>query len=230
MRVDPTGMVDWKLGERFSNWWHHGHFVTNAVSDKISVSKWVAYDPFLMNPLAPKIPERSNGYNKAGELIQVRSTAGIQDDSASLLVLAGGAKLIGSLSKAAVAGTAQALSERAIQSGVLDGANYAQKTFSATFSAEGSFAGKSVSDVAGELRSGSINPSEVPVQYIVRDGNKLILNTRSAQALEQAGVARSQWNAVNMTGDAASEARLSAQLRRNGLTSEGTPTVRQNGQ
>lgn len=63
------------------------------------------------------------------------------------------------------------------------------------------------------------------VQYIVWDGNTLMLNTRSAQALEQAGIPRAQWNAVNMTGDAAAEARLTGQLQRNGLPSQGTPTV-----
>ena len=58
------------------------------------------------------------------------------------------------------------------------------------FSKGGTFAGQSVEDVAGALRSGALNPSDVPIQYIVRDGNTLILNTRSAQALEQAGIPR----------------------------------------
>lgn len=75
------------------------------------------------------------------------------------------------------------------------------------------------------LRSGELKPGDVPIQYIVRDGQALILNTRSAQALEQAGIPRSQWYAVNMTGDAAAEARLGGQLQRNNLTSQGTPTV-----
>ncbi len=50
-------------------------------------------------------------------------------------------------------------------------------------------------------------------------------NTRSAQALEAAGIPRAQWNALNLTGDAAAEARLTGQLQRNGLTSQGMPTV-----
>ena len=108
----------------------------------------------------------------------------------------------------------------------MENANYAQKTFSNAFSDEGAFAGKTVPDVADALRSGQLKPGDVPVQYIVRDGNTLILNTRSAQALEQAGIPRSQWNAVNMTGDAGAEGRLTTQLGNNGLTSQGTPTVR----
>ena len=70
-----------------------------------------------------------------------------------------------------------------------------------------------------------MNVSHVPVDYIVRDGNTLILNTRSAQALEQAGIPRSEWFAIDRTGQAAYEARLTAQLERNGLRSEGTATV-----
>lgn len=83
--------------------------------------------------------------------------------------------------------------------------------------------------MAGDLRSGALNATEVPVEYIIRDGNTLILNTRSAQALEQAGIPRAQWNAVNVTGNIEAEARLTMQLTRNRLTSAGTPTVRPSG-
>jgi hypothetical protein len=108
----------------------------------------------------------------------------------------------------------------------LESANFAQKTYRQAFSPEGKFAGRTVSEVAADLRSGTLRPADVPIEYIVRDGNTLILNTRSAQALGQAGIPRSQWNAINMTGDAAAEARLTAQLQRNKLTSKGTPMVR----
>jgi filamentous hemagglutinin len=77
------------------------------------------------------------------------------------------------------------------ESGLLDNAAFAQKTFSETFSADGTFAGQTVSDVATSLRAGELTPADVPVQYIVRDGDTLILNTRSEQALEQAGIPRS---------------------------------------
>jgi hypothetical protein len=65
--------------------------------------------------------------------------------------------------------------------------------------------------------------------YIVRDGNTLILNTRSAQALEAAGIPRPAWNAVNRTGQELFESMLTGQLERNGLTSSGTATVRRSG-
>ena len=110
--------------------------------------------------------------------------------------------------------------------GVLAGAKFAQTTASAMFSSTGKFAGKSVDEVANALRSGSLHPADVPIEYAVRDGNTLILNTRSAMALEKAGIPRSNWNAINVTNDAAAQARLSGQLERNGLTSAGTDSVR----
>lgn len=60
-------------------------------------------------------------------------------------------------------------------------------------------------------------------------GNTLILNTRSAKALEMAGIPRSEWNVVKATGNMAAEARLTNQLLKNGLDSTGTPTVRMTG-
>jgi hypothetical protein len=115
--------------------------------------------------------------------------------------------------------------------GVPENANFAQRTFRQAFSTEEGalFPGRTVAEVAADLRSGVLTPADVPIQFIVRDGNTLILNTRSAQALTQAGIPRSQWNAANMTGNAAAEARLTGQLQRNNLTSQGTPTVRPSG-
>jgi hypothetical protein len=71
-------------------------------------------------------------------------------------------------------------------------------------------------------RSGAMTPKDVPIDVIVRDGNTLILNTRSSQALIGAGVPRSSWNVIDRAGQAAYEARLPGQLTRNGLSSYGT--------
>ena len=90
----------------------------------------------------------------------------------------------------------------AADGGVIQNANYAQTTYSQAFSSPTApFAGQTVQDMAAALQSGTLNPADVPIQYIVQDGNTLILNTRSAQALEQAGIPRAQWNAVDMTGE-----------------------------
>ena len=100
-------------------------------------------------------------------------------------------------------------------------ANFAQRTFGEAFSDEGRFAGRTIDQVAADLRSGAMSPSDVPIEVINRGGNSLILNTRSAQALMRAGIPRSEWNVVNATGDAAAQARLSGQLARNGLDNTG---------
>ncbi|MBX3322118.1 MAG: hypothetical protein KF757_03925 [Phycisphaeraceae bacterium] len=113
----------------------------------------------------------------------------------------------------------------AANGGPLADANFAQKTFSQAFDPRGPLAGRTVDDVAAALRSGQMNAADVSVQYIIRDGNTLMLNTRSAQALQAAGIPRAQWNAVNMTGNAAAEARLTGQLQRNGLGNQGISTV-----
>ena len=104
----------------------------------------------------------------------------------------------------------------------IGGAKFAQKSFSETFSSGGAFAGRTIDDVAGDLRSGALTAKDVPIDVIVRDGNTLILNTRSSQALIRAGVPRSGWNVIDRTGQAAFESRLTGQLTRNGLTSGGT--------
>ena len=75
---------------------------------------------------------------------------------------------------------------------VLEGANYVQKTYRSLFSENGTFTGKTVQDIAAALHSRVLQPSDIPIEYIVRERNKLILNTRSSQVLVQAGIPRSQ--------------------------------------
>ncbi len=119
----------------------------------------------------------------------------------------------------------------------LDNANFAQKTYSPSFSKEGqnkysNLAGKpikTVDDLTDAIKNGLINSSEIPIDYIIRDGNILILNTRSSQALIHAGIPRSKWNVVNRTGDEMYENMLTNQLKNNGLSSIGTPTIKFSG-
>jgi hypothetical protein len=73
--------------------------------------------------------------------------------------------------------------------------------------------GRLMGDPSG--RSGARNPSSIQVDYVVRGDVVIIHNTRSANALEAAGVPRSQFNAVNKTGNPAVEARVDRQLARN---------------
>ncbi len=86
-----------------------------------------------------------------------------------------------------------------------------------------------IDDLVNAINSGKVNVADLPVEYIVRDGNTLILNTRTSQALTQAGISRSQWNAIDKTGDALFEELLTGQLSGNKLTLEGISTVRPSG-
>ena len=103
---------------------------------------------------------------------------------------------------------------------------FSQTTASPWFSGEGNFAGFTISDVASQLRAGTLSPSDLPIQTINVGGDTLIINTRSSLALSEAGIPQSQWSLVDMTGDAVTEAAIAARLAKNGLTNSGTPTLR----
>lgn len=79
------------------------------------------------------------------------------------------------------------------------------------------------------INVGKVNVNDIPVEYIIRDGNTLILNTRTSQALTRAGIPRNQWKAIDRTGNIVFEDMLDGQLSRNKLTSEGIATVRPSG-
>ena len=110
----------------------------------------------------------------------------------------------------------------------IEGAVWAQKTFSGTFSAGGKFAGQTVEGVAGSLRNGTLSVTDVPIDVVERNGQTFILNTRSSAALMQANIPRSAWNVVNQTGVSSFENMLTGQLERNRLIN-GTNTIRQSG-
>ena len=101
---------------------------------------------------------------------------------------------------------------------------FSQTTASTNFSAEGTFAGKTIGSLADELRAGTVAASEVPVGIVNLGSNALIVNTRSALALTRAGIPQSSWNLVNMT--ATNGAAIEARLAANCLTAEGTATLR----
>lgn len=116
--------------------------------------------------------------------------------------------------------------EKVFTKGTGNVGKFTQKTASPNFSQEGSFAGKTIGEVSNSLRSGALKTSDVPVEYIMRDGNKLLLNTRSSLALKRAGIPESNWVMVNKTGDSFLEQMLTQRLMKNGLTNAGTETLR----
>ena len=107
----------------------------------------------------------------------------------------------------------------------ITGARFAQTWYRESFSAgqEALFKGKTINDVAAALRTGELAPQDVPINVIVRRGNTLILNTRSAQALQRAGIPRSDWSVIDRTGDSVYEKLLNQQLINNGLDNTGYP-------
>src|SRR5450755_2417607 len=52
---------------------------------------------------------------------------------------------------------------------------FSQTTASPWFNAQGNFAGQTISDVAGQLRDGTLSAMDVPVQTVTMDGNTLIV-------------------------------------------------------
>jgi len=138
--------------------------------------------------------------------------------------------------------TAPPVAPAAGKPGVLEGANFAQPKVNKarTFSPEGqekysALAGrpvKTVEDLAAAIRDGKIQPSQLPVDYVIIDGQKVILNTRTSAALEGAGVPRSQWHGQDQTGVQVPGEQpgitfndlAKGQIERNGLPPTGTPT------
>lgn len=155
----------------------------------------------------------------------------VQNSAAAVVEVTGGIGLIGRLASwfAKDEDTAKEMVGTQQRENNLEGANFAQKSYNPNFSSEGFFAGRTVDEVAADLKAGRLKPSDVPIDYIERDGTKLMLNTRSANALEQAGVPRSQWIGVNRTGQERFENMLDGQLQRNKLSNEGIPTTRRSG-
>lgn len=72
--------------------------------------------------------------------------------------------------------------------------------------------------MANAIRAGKINPAELPVDVIVRNGETIGLNTRSMLALRRAGIDPSDWLMNDVTGVPGMERLLTERLLRNDLT------------
>ena len=101
--------------------------------------------------------------------------------------------------------------------GVVNDAYFAQTTYGNLFNSNGSLANWTHDELVDALKKGTVKPSDVEIDYIVRDGKRFILNTRTSMALEEAGISKNQWNVRNRTNQAGFETRLTNQLLNNGL-------------
>ncbi len=92
-----------------------------------------------------------------------------------------------------------------------------------------------VDDLVAAIKDGKINPSQLPVDYVVTaDGTKLILNTRTSVALDRAGIPKSEWYGTNQTGQLVPDPPPGVktfddlarpQLERNKLPPTGSPDI-----
>jgi len=89
------------------------------------------------------------------------------------------------------------------------GVKFGQANVKSTF-AHGPFAGRSIGDVASGLRSGKISPNDLPVEFVIRNGEKVALNNRSLTALRRAGMQPTKM--INRTGSARHEKLLDQHL------------------
>ncbi|MBL7737433.1 MAG: hypothetical protein JNL51_18385 [Chitinophagaceae bacterium] len=101
-------------------------------------------------------------------------------------------------------------------------AKWAQLNHSNEFSKAGQkvLGVKTIDDAVDKLKSGTMSASNLPIDYIVREGQAYILNTRSSVALTKANIDRSKWNWIDRTGSAKYEQRLSNQLKENNGTDQ----------
>jgi RHS repeat-associated protein len=90
---------------------------------------------------------------------------------------------------------------------------FGQKSVSACFSEKGTFELKPISEVVQGLKNGTISPESLPIEIIVRNGQKITLNNRSLLALRRAGIAPKL--IINRTGIKDYELLLDEHLRGN---------------
>lgn len=105
---------------------------------------------------------------------------------------------------------------------------FTQRTMNSNFSSQSgvpkSFQNRSIDAVANDIRANNISVNDVPINYVERDGYRLIDNTRSAAALQRAGVDSSQWNWQPIT-DTNRINQINDRLMNNNLSQYGTTLI-----
>jgi len=87
---------------------------------------------------------------------------------------------------------------------------FGQASVKSTF-AHGPHAGRTIGQVAQDLRAGTISPDSLPVEYVIRNGQAIALNNRTLLALTRAGMQPTVTR--NLTGNRAAEALLDSHLQ-----------------
>jgi filamentous hemagglutinin len=87
-----------------------------------------------------------------------------------------------------------------------------------------------INDLVRAIESGKVDPANLEIDIAVRGDVAVIMNTRTATALDRAGVPRTEWTLNNVTGNPGFETRLDAALGRNRLTGPALTPPRSSGQ
>lgn len=74
-----------------------------------------------------------------------------------------------------------------------------------------------VGDLTEALKQGVVQPNQVPLHYVMVDGEMVIANTRSSTSLINANIPKSQWYGIDKTGQIAYDNITFDQLVRNQL-------------
>ena len=112
------------------------------------------------------------------------------------------------------------------QNGSTADIRFTQKTASYKFSNSGRFSGKTIGEVSDMLRNGTLQPNDVPVNYVSRGGKLLVENTRSTLALLRSGTPLSEWVLNDCTGNLSMMDKINERLARNGLDELGSQFIR----
>ncbi|WP_246604258.1 RHS repeat-associated core domain-containing protein [Alteromonas lipotrueae] len=91
-----------------------------------------------------------------------------------------------------------------------DAIKFGQESVKNAF-AHGPHKGKTIGEVAEGLRNGDISPDSLPVEYVVRNGERVALNNRSLTTLRRAGMQPTR--VLNRTGNREAERLLNSHLR-----------------
>jgi hypothetical protein len=107
----------------------------------------------------------------------------------------------------------------------LGGMSFAQKDFRGEFSREGKAEWskvvgspiRTIDDLSSAITSGKVSVSSIEIHTGTVNGQEYIMNTRSAVALQRAGVPVEDWKIVNKNKDDEAMGRLRDQLQNNGI-------------
>lgn len=142
---------------------------------------------------------------------QLLQKTGMSSQAAGMID--GGLSLVGSMGGIAVIRAGQLAAFPTFRLPINNNILFGQKSVSPYFSETGIFKSKPVSEIVQGLRDGTISPKSVPIEIIVRNGQKITLNNRSLLALKRAGIKPNI--IINRTGIETYELLLNDHLRTN---------------